>query len=309
MKNRSLASMVLASLVSYVVTIFSMEDANRVLYYHVLSQPTKQEQKDLIILKDSTLDRKDWYNYLLLLFCSIDCTPELAQELLDRGATTETRNKDGLAPLHLAAFKGNEALAKFLLDHGANPNIFSNDELTPLHCAAYIGNPRMVQLLIRHNAETDASESFQLTPSHFASCYKRKDALQQLVQCGSNIEAQSSSGRHPIDFTRSRGIRRFLRSVPTLNTCFIDALKHDQYQDTRRLLQQGAQLNARDEFGNTPLHIAVLRKQPTMLSLLLGWGADPYICDKSGDPAVTLASLQPAMLAPFMTPSREKKES
>ena len=40
------------------------------------------------------------------------------------------------------------------------------------------------------------------------------------------------------------------------------------------LLRKGANINAPDRYGLTPLHMAVQYNHPNMVSLLAGWGAD-----------------------------------
>ncbi len=53
--------------------------------------------------------------------------------------------------------------------------------------------------------------------------------------------------------------------------------------DISRCLKVGAKVNARDEDGSTPLHIAVLlSKTPAVLSALLDAGAAPAVKDKKG---------------------------
>ncbi|KZW02100.1 ankyrin [Exidia glandulosa HHB12029] len=53
----------------------------------------------------------------------------------------------------------------------------------------------------------------------------------------------------------------------------------------------GVDLNAQDEFGFTPLHLAADRGSEEMVKLLLGHGADPSIKDPDGETALSLAQV------------------
>jgi len=55
----------------------------------------------------------------------------------------------------------------------------------------------------------------------------------------------------------------------------IEAVKRGDTQEVRRLLVKGANPNARDGIGTTPLMYAILLRQPAIVKMLLANGADP----------------------------------
>jgi len=213
MKN-SLFGAVLLLLCS--VPTLCMDNTDKVFYYQVLTETFNPQ--DFIVIKETVISRKEWNNYLLLLFSAIKCSKREAQELLARGADVNTTNKEGYTPLHLSAAKGKTKITKFLLEHGADPHVQSIDELNPMHCAAAKGNPEILQLLLDHGANIDIAIDFgQLTPLHFAAFYRHKTAVKLLVQQGANIKAPSASGRTAKKFSRDESITTYLRTVPRLN--------------------------------------------------------------------------------------------
>jgi ankyrin repeat protein len=58
------------------------------------------------------------------------------------------------------------------------------------------------------------------------------------------------------------------------------------------LIDAGADANARDDSGRTPLMHAVLSNEPHTLQLLLEYGADTHARDSHGNTAMTIASAQ-----------------
>lgn len=55
------------------------------------------------------------------------------------------------------------------------------------------------------------------------------------------------------------------------------------YEACRRLVADGAAVNAQENDDDTPLHVAAVRGRPAMAKLLLAHGADLRAKDKSGN--------------------------
>src|SRR5262245_48464482 len=75
------------------------------------------------------------------------------QELLNKGADIQTKNKYGTTPLFFAAAKGHLEVARFLLEKGADPN--QKDTFygsTAIEWAAQEGHFDVVKLLLQKGA-------------------------------------------------------------------------------------------------------------------------------------------------------------
>lgn len=96
-------------------------------------------------------------------------SPEALQVLLDKGVELNVAG-DKRPPLHVAAYHGNLELVRALLEHGAQPNVLNSWGATPLHEAARSeeANPEIAALLIKHGANVNAEDSGGGTPLHTA---------------------------------------------------------------------------------------------------------------------------------------------
>ena len=70
--------------------------------------------------------------------------------------------------LHIAAWKGQEAVAVQLLQAKASVTAVDNDGWTPLHRAAYNGEAQVVDLLLQANASPTAVDKDGRTPTRVA---------------------------------------------------------------------------------------------------------------------------------------------
>ncbi|MFN8572132.1 MAG: ankyrin repeat domain-containing protein [Gemmatimonadaceae bacterium] len=99
---------------------------------------------------------------------SDDQAGKIAAVLLAAGAAPE--GSPGREPPLLAATSlGADAVARVLIAAGADVNVTFKNGVRPLHWAAWTGAPETVDLLVRHGASVDAKcTEFQSTPLYWA---------------------------------------------------------------------------------------------------------------------------------------------
>jgi ankyrin repeat protein len=76
-----------------------------------------------------------------------------AQQLLERGADVNARNKDWETPLHLASHLRLHQMARFLLNHGADVNVKNSEGKTPLQLASGRKGKAMKRLLLEYSTK------------------------------------------------------------------------------------------------------------------------------------------------------------
>ncbi|MHC6204668.1 ankyrin repeat domain-containing protein [Breznakiellaceae bacterium SP9] len=75
-----------------------------------------------------------------------------------RSFNYNTRNRDGVAPLHFAARNGYDGFLTYMLAAGADPNIKNASGSPPLHEAARAGNLKTMNILLAGGADVNSQD-------------------------------------------------------------------------------------------------------------------------------------------------------
>jgi ankyrin repeat protein len=179
--------------------------------------------------------------------------------------------ENGLTLLQSAAAKGKLAVVKQLLDSGAAVDGLQQPGPTPLHFAADNGHKAVVDLLLSKGAKVDAQTENGATPLHLAARQGYESVAKALLTgAGASVNAQtkgrganSNFGMDPLQ----------LNGLSSGQTPLHLAAKAGYTGMVQLLLAKGADVNAEDGDGRTPLSYAAQR--PAILELLLAAHANP----------------------------------
>lgn len=174
----------------------------------------------------------------------------LVDDLLAAGADPNTRDRTSTHPVLLeAAIQGSEPIVAALLKGGAAVDLTSRDGWTALHAAAKLGRLAVVKLLVHR---------------------------------GANVELRTPAGETALDLAlaarpQNERLIHLLRRRTDEPISLLSAARGGDRKTVRRLLDDGADPNQRDDKGETVLGAAARAGQPDLVRLLLRAGADPRI--------------------------------
>ncbi|MHC4540586.1 MAG: ankyrin repeat domain-containing protein [Planctomycetota bacterium] len=200
-----------------------------------------------------------------------DSHVDMVKLLVARGAAIDKKDVRGCTPLNIAtesimiSSQGEPPLyriVKFLISEGADINSKSRHGWPALHWAVGTAQKDFVELLISKGAEIDSTDWNGNTPLHWA-VKKHRESRESLATSGVNIKVRASGG--------SAAANESLRqSMASFNLRIADTMKDVAVL----LIAKGADVNAKNKDGDTPLIEAAKGADLEIVKLLVAGGAD-----------------------------------
>lgn len=191
------------------------------------------------------------FNHTPLGMAVMENQVEVAEYLIERGADVNAVSDNGVGPLHLAVRASAFESVKLLVEHGAT--VESTDpRFSPLLWAARVGAPEIAEYLIEHGADVNFVSHRGETPILMASMVGSTETVGLLLEHGAEIEQEET---------------------PT--TPLIMAVQGEHLDVVRMLLDNGADPNASNRQGQSPLQFASQAGNPQLIELLQEYGARP----------------------------------
>jgi len=198
----------------------------------------------------------------------------------------------GITPLGIAASHGNVTITHFLLHMGADPNQHvekhAGFQPTPLVEAAIEDHPDVIRILLAHGAQIDKPGNEGRNPLIWAAIIRHIDSATLPLQSGSNPNLTGNLGfnygwtaLHWATSNNDEAMVRLLlfyhahpnlRSGRRLETPLHIAALDNHAALIPVLVAAGAQVNARNSAGQTPLTLALHEQHREAIAALLAAG-------------------------------------
>jgi ankyrin repeat protein len=239
----------------------------------------------------------------------IKCTPlllasrheyvEVVRVLLKYGADTEARDSSVSTPLLLASGRGYAEVTRALLEHRADSEARDGNGWSPLEGASAEGYVGVVRVLLEHGANVKARDKDTVTPLHIASSHGQLPVVRVLLEHGADVKAHNKDNQTSLHWARGEEVTRFLLEQGA-NANALDikgrtplrlASEQGHVGVARVFLEHGADVKTQDMDMVTPLHVASSRGQLTaaVARVLLEHGADAKAQNKNKQTPLHLA--------------------
>ena len=257
-----------------------------------------------------------------LMIISMTPKIDVLKMLIDHGADVNSSNNTGTTPLLIAVNNNQGANINELIENGADVNAVNNKGISPLSMAVMNNKSEYAAQLIEHGADINFVNKKGASPLLIAIMNNKHDCIKELLKHDVNVLLGTKGEKMVIDYARmnlknksdllneieamskralmdlckdkdngnedeimravEHGIDVNGRSSKSHNTTLIYAARNKSARVVEALIENGADVNARNNDGVNALIWAVMYNDVDVVRLLVENGGDVEVEDKFG---------------------------
>ncbi|MFP3030993.1 MAG: ankyrin repeat domain-containing protein [Wolbachia sp.] len=167
--------------------------------------------------------------------------------------------------LYWAVKNNHSDIAKVLLDNGAD--FIAYDSSRERHVL---------------NKYEEVKAEYCKVSLHLAARLGDLKAVEDLLKKEANVNTKNDKGQTPLDLAKTEEIKNLLQSIKGANDKLLEAAKSGNIDDVENLLnrEEKVQVNAENEFEETPLHLAAQNGHKDVVEFLFSKGAKVDVKNK-----------------------------
>ncbi|MFC1764702.1 ankyrin repeat domain-containing protein [Planctomycetota bacterium] len=182
--------------------------------------------------------------------------------------------------LHVAVAEGDLAHIKSLVEQGVDINAKDELGMTPLFWAISLRQAKVAALLIAQGADVNAETQDRQTPLRMAVIRGDREIVEILIANGAEVSPQIVAAA--VQSKHKEIVELFLGDKAIVGSVLLSAVENGIQELAEQALDRGADVNASDPYGMTPLHVAVSSGHIRIVKLLIAQGARLDIKDNAG---------------------------
>jgi len=239
----------------------------------------------------NSLKRADWSPLMLAATKTGPDAYNSVIALLDAGADTSLRNKDGWTAFHLASREGDENVISALLQRDPSAwNTVSNNQRTPEHTAALHGHTAILEILDDAQNRCKGQESMRRTDSCGTTPFMdaiKSGSLETLDHIATShpgdLMVEDKMGRNGLDIGAYVGNATLITHLVSRHGFLVDRVSQSSgmtalhwaslegHEDSVKCLvdQHGATHDLKDSQGRSPLNLAMACNKHQVAKFLL----------------------------------------
>ena len=255
-----------------------------------LMMAVREDETEIVgyLLKQGADVNQVYNGWTALLEAVDEGSVKSMKHLLEAGAKVNYYWTQDTTAIGMAASEGNLDCLQLLLDHGADINGFGNS-IPPLHIAVAEDQRAIVDYLISQKVNINKKDVDGRTPLMYAASEGHKFMAKKLISAGAdnsivdlksisdNTNAEVGEEHDLLDYSKTENSDKN-NTRPEIHQATQDGL----IEKVERMVKQGADVNMRDDYGRTPLHIASAENHNIDMRVLIDLGADINAQDNQG---------------------------
>ena len=239
----------------------------------------------------------------------------LVKLFLEKNALVNSQDANGDSPLHTAVSNGFFDITKLLVRKGSNVNLQNREGRTPLFLGVKNKQKQLIEVLIENEADVTigykenstariylvrgkdngrAAWHYVLVKKHLLGLFLKriKGGVIKVADFGHIL--RSGSGKDPPEGTTDKILKEYdfqFKEIPDATLLHIASEQINEPGIIDLLVKSGANVNAQDAEGFTPLHMAAIHGNLKIVKKLVDLEADVNIVTTDGKNAAELAHL------------------